>query len=344
MATTRADLDWPNLSFAYYKTDLNVRYTFRDGRWDGGVLTADESLPIHIAATCLHYGQECFEGLKVFEGRRGEALVFRVEENARRMITSCRKILMEPPPEALFIEAVERVVRANRRFIPPYGSGASLYIRPVVIGTGPRVGVAPADEYTLLVFATPVGPYFKTGFKPVDIVVEEGVDRAAPLGVGDVKVGGNYAAGMRASYGAKKRGFTEVLYLDAKEKQFIDESGPANFFGITPDGQYVTPDSHSILPSITNKCLVTLADQMGLRPERRAVHVEEIFSFTEAGCCGTAAVITPVGSITWGDRKVVYGDGKTPGPHSVALYQRLTAIQSGDAPDEWGWVRRIPLD
>ncbi|MBN1335964.1 MAG: branched-chain amino acid aminotransferase [Deltaproteobacteria bacterium] len=344
MVAPRADLDWPHLPFAYQKTDFNLRYTFRDGRWDAGVLTGDETLPIHIAATCLHYGQEAFEGLKVFESRQGEALVFRLDENARRMAGSCRKILMEPPPEALFIEAVERVVRANRRFIPPYGSGASLYVRPLVIGSGPRVGVAPADEYMLVVFVTPVGPYFKTGFKPMPLVVEEEVDRAAPLGVGDVKVGGNYAAGMRASYGAKQRGYSEVLYLDAKEKQYIDESGPANFYGISPEGQYVTPASGSILPSITNKCLITLAEQMGLRPERRPVHVEEIFTFTEAGCCGTAAVITPVASITWGDRKVTYGDGQTPGPHSTALYRRLTAIQAGDAPDEWGWVRRIPLD
>lgn len=342
MKIQRADLDWPNLAFSFHPTDFNVRYTWREGAWDAGVVTPDDHIPLHMAATCLHYGQQCFEGLKVFEGPKGELLVFRMEENARRLIRSCRKILMEAPSEALFEEAVTRAVQANRRFVPPHGSGASLYIRPLVIGSGPRVGVRPADEYLFLVFVTPVGPYFKTGFKPVHLVVEEEVDRAAPLGVGDVKVGGNYAAGMRASYGAKDRGFTEVLYLDAKEKRYIDESGPANFFGITAEGRYVTPASHSILPSITNKSLVTLAGEMGLQPERRPVDVEEIFSFREAGCCGTAAVITPVGSITWGDRKVVYDDGQTPGKVCTELYRRLTAIQTGEAPDPYGWVRRIP--
>jgi branched-chain amino acid aminotransferase len=340
---TKPDIDWRNLPFAYFKTDWNVRYTWRDGVWGEPVLSQDEDLTLHMAATCLHYGQECFEGLKVFEAKDGRALVFRIEENARRLSCSCQKILMPPVPEELFIDAVHRLVRANARFLPPYGSGASLYIRPLVIGTGPKVGVAPADEYMLIVFACPVGPYFKTGFKPVRIVVEEEVDRAAPLGVGDVKVGGNYAAGMRASYGAKHRGYTEVLYLDAREKRFIDESGPANFFAITKDGQYITPKSHSILPSITNKSLVQLATDMGLRPERRAIAVEEIFDFKEAGCCGTAAVITPVQSITWRDQEIVYCPDGNPGPVCSELYHRLTSIQYGDLPDPYGWVRNIPL-
>lgn len=339
--STKADLDWKNLDFGYHKTDFNIRYTWRNGTWDRGVLSADETVPLHIAATALHYGQECFEGLKVFQTKRGDVVVFRIEENARRLVRSCRKILMEPVPEELFIEAVTRVVNANRRFVPPYGTGASLYVRPLVIGTGPQVGVKPAGEYMFMVLVTPVGPYFKTGFKPVDLVVEEEVDRAAPLGVGDVKVGGNYAAGLRATVGARKHGFTEVLYLDAKEKRYIDESGPANFFAITKDGQYVTPDSPSILPSITNMSLITLAEEMGLRPQRRPIDVEEIFAFTEAGCCGTAAVITPVGSITYRDRKVVYAEDGRPGPNCVKLYQTLRAIQLGDMPDKYGWVRRI---
>lgn len=340
---TKADSDWANLDFGYHKTDYNVRYTWKDGAWDEGVVTADETIPLHIAATCLHYGQECFEGLKAFETTVGDVVVFRIEENARRIAHSCRKIHMEPVPEEMFIEAVFRTINANRKYVPPHGTGASLYIRPLVLGTGPQVGVRPATEYMFMVFVTPVGPYFKTGFKPVHLVVEEEVDRAAPLGVGDVKVGGNYAAGLRASVRAKQRGFTEVLYLDAKEKQYIDESGPANFFGITKDGQYVTPESDSILPSITNKSVITLADEMGLRPERRPVHVNEIFDFQEAGCCGTAAVITPVGSITWHDRKAVYSKDGQPGPYCVQLYDKLTAIQTGDAPDLYGWVRRVPL-
>ncbi len=338
---TKADLDWANLEFGYRKTDCNIRYTWKNGAWDEGELVDGETIPVHIAATCLHYGQQCFEGLKVFETRRGDVVVFRIDENAKRLIRSCRKIHMQPPTEEMFIDAVERVVNANRRFVPPYGTGASLYIRPIVLGTGPQVGVKPATEYLFMVFVTPVGPYFKTGFKPVDLIVEEEVDRAAPLGVGDAKVGGNYAAGMRATLGAKEKGYTEVLYLDAKEKRYIDESGPANFFAITKDGQYVTPESPSILPSITNKSLLTLAEEMGMRPQRRPIDIEEIFEFTEAGCCGTAAVITPVGSITYRDRKMQYSQDGKPGRYCTELYQRLKAIQLGDMPDKYGWVRKI---
>lgn len=337
-----ANMDWPNLDFGYRKTDANIRFTWKDGAWSQGALTQDETIPLHMASSCLHYGQECFEGLKAFSTRDGDVALFRIEENAARMMESCKRILMPPVPKEMFINAVMRVVQANRRFVPPYGTGASLYVRPLVIGIGPRIGVRPADEYLFIVFVTPVGPYFKTGFKPVNLVVEETMDRAAPLGVGAAKVGGNYAAGMRASMGAKERGFTEVLYLDAKHKKFIDESGPANFFAITKDGQYITPQSASILPSITNKSLITLADEMGLRPERRQIAVDEIFDFAEAGCCGTAAVITPVGSITWRDRKATYGDGETPGEYSTKLYKQLRAIQLGEAPDKHNWLTIVP--
>lgn len=338
----KADLDWGNLTFGYLKTDYNIRYVFRDGAWDDGTLTTEESIPLHMAATCLHYGQECFEGLKAFETRDGDVVVFRVDENARRMVNSCSKILMEPIPEEMFIDAVHRVVNANRRFVPPYGSGAALYIRPLVLGTGPQVGVRPAGEYMFLIFVTPVGPYFKTGFKPVHLIVEEHIDRAAPLGVGNAKVGGNYAAGMRASLAAKQKGFTDVLYLDARQKRYIDESGPANFFAITREDQYITPDSTSILPSITNKSIITLADEMGLRPQRRPIEVEEIFDFQEAGCCGTAAVITPIGSISYRDRKKVYCADNRPGPRCQELYDRLKGIQIGDEPDNHGWLHVIP--
>jgi len=341
---TKANLDWAALPFGYTKTDQHIRYTWKDGKWDAGQLHSEETIPMHIAATCLHYGQECFEGLKAYETKRGEVEVFRIEENAKRIIRSCQKIHMEPPPVELFCEAVFRTINANRRFVPPYGTGAALYIRPLMIGTGPQVGVRPAGEYMLIVFVTPVGPYFKTGFKPVHLIVEDHVDRAAPEGVGDIKVGGNYAAGLRASIAAREKGYTEVLYLDAREKKYIDESGPANFFAITADDQYVTPESPSILPSITNMSLITLAEEMGLRPQRRPIPVEEIFGFKEAGCCGTAAVITPVGSITWHDRKKVYCPDDKPGKHCVALYNRLTAIQVGDAPDVHGWVSKVPSD
>ncbi len=338
----KANLDWENLEFGYLKTDYNIRFTWKDGVWDDGVVYSDETIPMHMAACCLHYGQECFEGLKAYETRDGEVAVFRAEENAKRMIRSCEKLLMEPPTVEMFMSAVHRVINLNRRFIPPPGSGASLYIRPLVLGTGPRIGVRPAGEYMFIVFVTPVGPYFKTGFKPVDIVVEEHIDRAAPLGVGDVKAGGNYAAGMRARLGAEQRGFTEVLYLDARQKRYIDESGPANFFAITKDGRYVTPESPSILPSITNDSLMTLAEDMGLQPQRRPIDIEEIFDFKEAGCCGTAAVITPIGSITYRDRKAVYSTDGKPGPHCAELYRRLTAIQLGEEPDPYGWTSAVP--
>ena len=339
-----ADLDWPNLTFGYMPTDYNVRYTWRDGEWSGPEISDSFDITMSVAATCLHYGQEAFEGLKVFASPDGTPRVFRIEENARRMRRSAEKILMQPIPEETFIEAVYRAVQLNLRFVPPYGTGASLYVRPLLIGTGPQVGVKPADEYVFMVFVMPVGPYFKTGFTPVDLIVEEEVDRAAPNGVGDVKVGGNYAAGMRASMRAKKAGFTEVLYLDAKENRYIDESGPANFFGITRDGRYITPDSESILPSITNMSLRTIAADMGLKVERRPVDAEEIFDFVEAGCCGTAAVITPVRKIVWRDREVVYCPDSQPGPWCTRLYEALKAIQEGDRDDPHGWVREIPLD
>jgi branched-chain amino acid aminotransferase len=337
----RADLDWKNLEFGFVQTDYNIRYVWREGEWSEGELTKDQSIPIHIAATCLHYGQEAFEGLKAFEQKNGDVVVFRDIENASRLMRSCAKTFMQAPPMELFQDAVTRVVSANRRFVPPYGTGAALYVRPLVIGTGPQVGVKPAQEYTFMIFVTPVGPYFKTGFKPVHLIVEEQYDRAAPDGVGDVKVGGNYAAGLRASLRAKDRGFTEVLYLDARSKHYLDESGPANFFGVTKDGQYVTPKSRSILPSITNMSLMTIAEEMGMRPERRRVAVEEIFHFVDAGCCGTAAVITPVGSITWGEKKVFYVKGDEPGPYCTKLYKKLTAIQLGEEPDTHNWCRRI---
>jgi len=343
VSVTKADLDWGSLPFGYMKTDYNIRYTWRDGSWDEGTLTSDETIPLHIAATCLHYGQEAFEGLKAFTQRNGDVVVFRVEENAKRMRRSGRKTFMQAPSEEMFIEAVMKVVDANRRFVPPPGTGAALYVRPLLIGSGPQVGVKPAEEYTFLIFVTPVGPYFKTGFKPVHLIIEEEFDRAAPNGVGDVKVGGNYAAGLRATLRAKEQGFTEVLYLDAKEKKYLDESGPANFFGITKDGNYLTPYSDSILPSITNKSLLTIADELGMNPEQRPVHVEEIFGFVDAGCCGTAAIITPVASISWRDRKAVYVEGDVPGEHCTKLYDRLVGIQLGDVEDRHGWIRKVPV-
>ncbi|MBN2340028.1 MAG: branched-chain amino acid aminotransferase [Deltaproteobacteria bacterium] len=339
----RADLDWKNLGFTYRKTDFNIRYTWKDGVWNDGVVSSDEIIPMHMAATCLHYGQQAFEGLKAYEQQNGDVVVFRDNENALRMNRSCDKIYMPTIPVEMFQDAVNRVIDANKKYIPPFGTGATLYIRPLVIGTGARIGVRPADEYMFIVMVTPVGPYFKEGFKPVDLVVEESFDRAAPNGVGDVKVGGNYAAGLRGSFKAKAQGYTEALYLDAREKKYLDESGPANFFGITKDKQYVTPQSNSVLPSITNMSLIQLADDMGLNPVRRAVPVEEIFEFIDAGCCGTAAVITPVSSIAYRDRKAVYSTDGQPGEYCTRLYNQLVNIQLGIEPDKHGWIRKIPL-
>jgi branched-chain amino acid aminotransferase len=339
----RAALDYAKLAFAYYPTDKNVRYRWRDGKWDAGEETASELLPLHIAATSLHYGQSAFEGLKIYEARDGRVLGFRIEENAKRLHYSATMLMMEPPPPELVHEAVLRAVRANQRFIPPYGSGATLYVRPLLIGSGPRIGVGPADEYLLLVLVTPVGPYFKLGFSSTKMVVEEEHDRAAPRGVGSAKAGGNYGAGMRATMRAKQAGFGEALYLDAKEHRFIEELGAANFFGITADRAYVTPKSPSVLRSITNMSLRTLGPDLGYRVEERPVPVEELGDFVETGACGTAAVITPFESIHVRGKDIVYlPDGK-PGPHCTALYQALTSIQFGDAEDKYGWTEEIEI-
>jgi branched-chain amino acid aminotransferase len=340
----RVNLDWGKLPFDFIKTDCYVEYTFADGKWDDGKEVPDETFRLHISATCLHYGQQCFEGLKVFEAKDGHIRCFRPDENAKRMARTARKILMEPIPEDKFLEAIDRVTRTNKRWIPPYGSGASLYVRPLLIGVSGTVGVKPSKEYKLLVFVTPVGPYFKTGLQPIKLMVEEEVDRAAPHGVGDVKVGGNYAAGLRASFGAKSKGFDEVLYLDALHKKYIDESGATNFFGITKDGKYVTPGSHTILPSITNKSVREVARDMGITVEKRDVAVEELTNMAETGCCGTAAIITPVESITWKGEVIKYLEpGEVCGPVSKKLYDTLTGIQSGDVEDKYGWMRKIDV-
>ena len=253
------DLDWKNLGFNIIKTDYHVRTVFKDGKWGELEVSSEEYFPMHIGATCLHYGQESFEGLKAFTGADGQIRLFRHGENAKRMIQSARGILMAEVPEALFVEAVEKVVLLNKKYIPPYGTGASLYIRPLLIGTGPEVGVRPAEEYTFLVFVMPVGPYFKEGLKPVEMLIVRDHDRAAPLGTGHLKVGGNYAASMSSIAEAHKKGYATAMYLDAREKKYIDECGPANFFGIK-DNTFITPKSQSILPSLYELLLNQLED------------------------------------------------------------------------------------
>ncbi len=332
------NMDWSNLGFGYRKTDYNVRCYYRNGSWGELEVSSEESINIHMAATALHYGQEAFEGLKARRCKDGKIRIFRMEANAERLQSTCRGILMPELPTEKFCEMVKKVVKLNEKFIPPYESGASLYIRPLLIGTGAQVGVRPADEYLFIIFVTPVGPYFKGGFAATPYVVIREYDRSAPLGTGIYKVGGNYAASLLANKKAHDLGYSCEFYLDAKEKKYIDEAGAANFFGIK-DNTYITPKSSSILPSITNDSLMTLAKDLGLKVERRPIAIEELESFEEAGACGTAAVISPIERIDDLDMKKSYvftKDGK-PGPVSTKLYERLHDIQYGEAPDTHNW-------
>jgi branched-chain amino acid aminotransferase len=330
-------IDWKSLPFGYFKTDYNVRCYYRNGKWGELEVSSSETINIHIAATALHYGQEAFEGLKAFKGKDGKVRLFRWQGNHQRMNASAQGVLMAEIPEDTFRAAIFKAVELNIDFVPPYESGASLYIRPLLIGTGAKVGVQPADEYLFLVFVSPVGPYFKEGFKPTDMMITREFDRAAPLGTGYIKVGGNYAASLRAGEMAHHHNCSAALFLDAREKKYIDECGPANFFGIKGN-TYVTPKSKSILPSITNKSLMTLAEDMGMKVEERPIPVEELAEFSEAGACGTAAVISPIRKIFDGDSNKIYNYGDQPGPVSQKLYSRLRAIQYGDEADKFGWV------
>ncbi len=333
------NIDWSSLSFGYMKADFNVRCTFKDGQWGELEVSDSEMVSMHMAATVLHYGQAGFEGMKAFRGKDGKIRVFRMADNGKRLISTCNGIMMAPLPLEKFEEAILKVIKLNERFVPPYESGASLYIRPVLFGTGAQVGVKPANEYQFIVFVMPVGPYFKEGFKTTPVCILRHYDRAAPYGTGQYKVGGNYAASLTAGHEAHDKGYSAVLYLDAKEKKYVDECGPANFFGIR-DNHYITPQSESILPSITNKSLMALAESKGMVVEQRPVPVEELTTFEEAGMCGTAAVISPIARIDDLDMNVSYNyslDG-VPGKVSTDLYESLRAIQYGDAEDQFGWV------
>ena len=319
------NIDWSNLPFGYLPTDYNVRCYYRNGQWGEIEVSSSESINIHMAATALHYGQEAFEGQKAFRCPDGKIRVFRIKDNAERMQSTCRGILMPELPTEIFVEMVRRVVLLNERFIPPYESGASLYIRPLLIGTGPQVGVKPANEYLFIIFVTPVGPYFKGGFATNDYVITRQYDRAAPQGTGIYKVGGNYAAGLRAN-----------------EKKYIDECGAANFFGIK-NNTYITPKSSSILPSITNRSLQQIAQDLGYKVEARPIPEEELSTFEEAGACGTAAVISPIAKLDDPERNTSYvfsKDGK-PGPVSTQLYKTFRHLQYGILEDKHGWTTII---
>ena len=335
-------IDWGSLGFGYMKTDYNIRCTYKNGAWGELEVSDSEYVTMHMAATSIHYGQEAFEGLKAFRGKDNKVRIFRMDENAKRMQNSSIGTMMAILPVEKFMEAVVKAVKLNERFVPPYESGAALYIRPFLFGTGAQVGVKPAAEYMFMIFVTPVGPYFKGGFQTTPFVIMREFDRSAPLGMGKYKVGGNYAASLVAGAKAHELGYSNVFYLDAKEKKYIDECGAANFFGIK-NNTYITPKSSSILPSITNKSLMVLAEEMGMKVEQRPVPVEELATFEEAGACGTAAVISPIERIDDYDEKKSYvfsKDGK-PGIISEKLYKKLLGIQYGDEPDTHGWVTLV---
>lgn len=331
------NLDWANLSFGYMPTDYNVRCYYRDGKWGEVEVCSDEYLKLHMAATCLHYGQEAFEGLKAYRCPDGKVRLFRVEENAARLQRTSRGIVMPEVPTELFVEMAKKVVRLNQEYIPTYESGATLYLRPLLIGTSAQVGVHPAKEFIFLIFVTPVGPYFKGGFSTNPYVIMRDFDRAAPLGTGTFKVGGNYAASLRANLLAHEKGYASEFYLDSKEKKYVDECGAANFFGIK-NKTYVTPLSSSILPSITNKSLMQIAEDLGMKVERRPIPEEELDTFEEAGACGTAAVISPISRLDDMETGKTYNFGEKPGPWSTKLYETLRGIQYGTIDDKHGWT------
>jgi len=332
------DLDWKNLIFAYIQTDCFVVADYDGEKWGKLRLETNPVMDIHIAASSLHYGQECFEGIKCFKTKDGRVAIFRPEENAKRMIYSAERICMAAPPVDMFIEACEMAVKNNKDYIPPYGTGASLYIRPLLIGTEPTVGVRSSSTYRFIVLVTPVGPYYKNGFsEAVKAIAIDQYDRAAPLGTGRAKVGGNYAAALIAGKTAKAAGYSIEMFTDAKEHKYVDEFGTSNFIGITKDGKYKTPSSSSILGSITNKSLQQLAKDMGLEVIAEPIAVDSLNQFIEVGACGTAAVITPIGSVTSMSNTYIFNDGKV-GETLTKLYNELQGIQYGDIEDRHDWL------
>lgn len=336
-------IDWSNLGFSYIKTPWRFLATWKDGSWNEGELTEDNYLHIHEGSTALHYGQQCFEGLKAYRRKDGGINLFRPDENSKRMNRSAYRLRMPEVPEDFFLDAVKQVVKANQEYVPPYGSGATLYIRPLLIGVGENIGVSPAPEYIFTVFCMPVGPYFKGGLTPTNFIVSD-YDRAAPNGTGAAKVGGNYAASLLPGYEAHQRKFSDCIYLDPETHTKIEEVGSANFFGITADNEFVTPKSPSILPSITKYSLLHLAKHsLGLTPVEGDVYLNELDRFVEAGACGTAAVISPIGGIQNSEDFHVFYSETEVGPQTKALYDQLTGIQFGDIAAPTGWIFDVPL-
>ena len=335
----RTDIDWSSLGFSYMPVKTHIRATYRNGAWSKGELISDPNITMSIAATCLHYGQAAFEGLKAFRCKDGKVRVFRPDENANRLNLSAERILGPGFSTDFFCDLVRRVVLDNIEYVPPYGSGGSLYIRPLYIGTSPQIGVAPAEQYDLLIMVMPVGPYYKGGLKSVRAMVIEDYDRAAPLGTGMIKLGGNYGASLKPAKIAKKQGFPIPLFMDPKTHQYVDEFGTSNFFGITKAGVYATPKSSSILGSITNKSLQQVAKDLGIPVECRPIHRNELGDFAEVAACGTAVVITPVSEIVTAEKTYNYGEAC--GPTLKKLYDAMTGIQYGERPDTHGWTFEV---
>jgi len=331
-----ANLAWSELGFQIIETKSHLKMVWRDGKWEKPELIQDPHINLHIGATALHYGQSAFEGLKAFAHEDG-VHIFRPDENAKRLQTSCERVMMAPLPTDLFLDACNLIVKDNIAFVPPYGSGGSLYLRPLLFGSGPRIGLQPSEEYTFILLVTPVSSYYSGECHA--IIVEE-YDRAAPLGVGSVKVAGNYAADLLAASISKQKGYAVNLYLDAKTRSFIEEFSTSNFAGIdNQNKKYVTPKSPSVLPSITNKCLMKIAEEEGYTVEQRPISLEELDTFDEVVAIGTAVVLTNVVSITKGDK--VYEYGKEMGQMTTKLYDRVRQIQVGDADDKYNWNYKI---
>ena len=338
----KKEIDWANLGFGYIVTDQRFVANYKDGAWDAGHLTADPNVTMNECAGVLQYAQTVFEGMKAYTTEDGRIVVFRPDLNASRMADSCRRLEMPVFPEDKFVEAIEKVVKANAEYVPPYGSGATLYIRPYMFAKGPVIGVKPSDEYEFRIFCTPVGPYFKGGAKPITIRVSD-FDRAAPHGTGHIKAGLNYAMSLHAIVDAHNQGFDENMYLDAATRTNVEETGGANFIFVTKDGKVVTPKSDSILPSITRRSLVYVAREiLGLETEERVVPFEEVKDFAECGLCGTAAVISPVGKINDHGKEICFPAGmEEMGPVTKKLYETLTGIQMGHLEAPEGWIYEI---
>ena len=338
----KKNLDWSNLGFGYMKTDKRFVANFKDGAWDDGVITEDDKVVISECAGVLQYAQTCFEGMKAYTTQDGHVVIFRPDMNAERMANSCRRLEMPVYPEDKFVEAVAKTVKANDAWVPPFGSGASLYIRPYMFGSNPVIGVKPADEYQFRILVTPVGPYFKGGAKPLTIKVSD-FDRAAPHGTGHIKAGLNYAMSLHAIVTAHEEGYAENMYLDPATRTKVEETGGANFIFVTKDGKVVTPKSGSILPSITRRSLVYVAEHyLGLKVTTRKVRLDELKDFAECGLCGTAAVISPVGKVVDHGKEICFPSGmEKMGPITQKLYDTLTGIQYGKIEAPEGWIHEI---